>query len=482
MSRQALYRKYRSRSLDEVIGQEHVTEVLASAIEKKAFSHAYLFTGPRGIGKTSVARIVAYMVNDLKYGETSFDIIEIDAASHGLKEDIKDLIEKARIAPTREKYKVYIIDEVHSMKHDAFNTFLKLLEEPPEHVMFILATTDPQKLPATILSRTQRFHFRPVEQDKVVQHLKNIAEKEKIDIDDEALKLVAQRGEGSMRDSISLLDQLSGFGKKITADVVEELLGLVPSDQINEVIEALNKQDIKKVSQVLIKLKGDGISPSTIIKQLNLALLEKEQYDLIDKLLDAPRSVDPWLKIIAVLGASIEAKPKSEAKKPEKKAPAIETSAASKVEEIKVEYKKEVREEREEVSEETASESSAKTEKKVEKTEGVKETVAESKPKEGSPKEIDWEKVVEEAKKINVPYSAWIAHAYQEYDGETLTLYFKSKLHRNIIKEDKCWKTLRGALKALYENPPTVVVSDGPKPKSEVVSKVADIMGGGEVV
>lgn len=464
-----MYRKYRSKTLNEIIGQEHITDVLAPAIKNGVFSHAYLFTGPRGIGKTSVARIIAYMVNDLKYGETSFDIIEIDAASHGLKEDIKDLIEKARIAPTKEKYKVYIIDEVHSMKHDAFNTFLKLLEEPPEHVIFILATTDPQKLPATILSRAQRFHFRPVEQEKVIKHLKNIAKKEQIDIDDDALTMIAERGEGSMRDSISLLDQLSGYGKKITAKSVEELLGLIPEKQIKKITDSIGKHDIESINSVLTELKSQGISPNTVVSQLNKELLKTNHYELVYELLDATKSLDPWLKILAILGRycseSIDAlvvktiEPEKEVKKPEAK------------KEVACEVKTEV--------------ISNKQDEIVEKVEKMPEEVEvkeEEKVETSSPLEIDWQKIVTESKKLSGLCGAWIAQASHEYDGEVITLYFRTKLQRETMKEAKCWSTLKKTLKNLYENPPTVIVSDGPKPKSEKVSKVADIMGGGELL
>ena len=458
MSRTALYRKYRSKSLDEIVGQEHITDVLAPAIKKGVFSHAYLFTGPRGIGKTSVARIVAYMVNGLKYGEASFDIIEIDAASHGLKEDIKDLIEKARIAPSKDKYKVYIIDEIHSMKHDAFNTFLKILEEPPAHVIFIMATTDPQKLPATILSRAQRFHFRPVEQNKVIAHLKSIAKSEKIEIDDDALKLIAERGEGSMRDSISLLDQLSGFGEKITAKTVEELLGLAPNVQINKIVKALEDKDMAKISEVLQGLKGEGITVGTIVDQLNSELLAKSQYDLIEKLLDVQKSVDPWLKLTAILGIFTGGNVK------QKKAPAIETVAQQPDNEIKVEYK-----------------NIQKTTHKA-KEENSKPKAEEKEILGPLPDELDWPKVIEEAKKINAPFGAWIALSSHDYDEGRLTLYFRTKLQRSKMKEERCLLTLKDALKVVYNALPVIVISDGPRPKSETAAKVADIMGGGELI
>ncbi|HMH31205.1 MAG TPA: DNA polymerase III subunit gamma/tau, partial [Methylomirabilota bacterium] len=179
---QALYRKYRSKSLDEIVGQKHITETLSKALKQGKISHAYLFTGPRGVGKTSVARILAHEINGLPYTDDSahLDIIEIDAASNRRIDEIRELRDKVYVAPTSAKYKVYIIDEVHMLTREAFNALLKTLEEPPEHVVFILATTDAHKLPETIVSRTQRFNFKPADSKEVVGLLGNIAKKEKI--------------------------------------------------------------------------------------------------------------------------------------------------------------------------------------------------------------------------------------------------------------------------------------------------------------
>jgi len=177
---QALYRKYRSRSLDEVLGQDHVTNILRRALEQGKIAHAYLLTGPRGVGKTSVARILAHEINQLPYNEEAshLDIIEIDAASNNGVDDIRALREKAQVAPISAPKKIYIIDEVHMLSKPAFNALLKTLEEPPAHVVFILATTDADKLPATILSRVQQFFFRPIPTEIMARQLINIAEKE----------------------------------------------------------------------------------------------------------------------------------------------------------------------------------------------------------------------------------------------------------------------------------------------------------------
>ena len=210
----SLYRKYRPLKLEDVVGQPQVTEPLARALKTQNFAHAYLFTGPRGTGKTSVARIFAHAINGFAYTtEDSYvDIIEIDAASNTSVEDIRELTERVGIAPSQGKYKVYIIDEVHMLSRHAFNALLKTLEEPPAHVVFILATTDAHKVPVTISSRAQVFTFKLADPKTMQSHLRQIADAEKITIDDDALALVVEQGGGSFRDSLSLLDQVMALG------------------------------------------------------------------------------------------------------------------------------------------------------------------------------------------------------------------------------------------------------------------------------
>jgi DNA polymerase-3 subunit gamma/tau len=266
---QVLYRKYRSKSLDEIVGQEHITTTLKNALKTDAISHAYLFTGPRGVGKTSIARILAHEVNRLEYtGEDAhLDIIEIDAASNRGIDEIRDLREKVNVAPTLGKYKVYIIDEVHMLTTPAFNALLKTLEEPPAHVIFILATTESHKLPATIISRTQRYNFRPVEKAKVISHLQHIAKQEKLKIDATALEMIADHGEGSFRDSISLLNQAAGHDTSITAATIQSILGLPPETVLTQLFESL--ADSKQaVVAFLNQLYDQGYQAGTIAKHL----------------------------------------------------------------------------------------------------------------------------------------------------------------------------------------------------------------------
>jgi DNA polymerase-3 subunit gamma/tau len=301
---QALYRKYRSKSFDEVVGQDHITKTLRSAIEAGKISHAYLFTGPRGTGKTSVARILAHEVNQLPYEENQpihLDIIEIDGASNRRIDEIRDLRERVHIAPTSAKYKVYIVDEVHMLTKEAFNALLKTLEEPPAHCIFILATTEVHKLPETIISRTQRFNFKPIDKVKIIEHFAKIAKKEKIDITKEALELISDHGEGSMRDSLSLLDQLSATGKTIDEESVRQALGLPPEESILSLLTAINSGDSRSALEILSELKNNGANPASVAASLSSKLRQdilqnsRSQHTtpLLRQLLNVPSSSQP---------------------------------------------------------------------------------------------------------------------------------------------------------------------------------------------
>ncbi len=286
---QVLYRKYRSKNLSEIVGQEHITKTLGEALKSDRLSHAYLFTGPRGVGKTSVARILAHEVNGLPYTDDKphIDIIEIDAASNRRIDEIRDLREKVHTMPSSAKYKVYIIDEVHMLTKEAFNALLKTLEEPPAHVIFILATTDPNKLPETIISRTQRFSFKPIDNLSAVSHLKEIARKEKIKITDPALELIAEHGDGSFRDSISLLDQVGSSGQEVTEDDVRRILGIPPSLAIDKLVATINSQKgtYKEIADELKDLSDQGFSAQLLAKRL--------MNDLRDKLIDGSLNLEP---------------------------------------------------------------------------------------------------------------------------------------------------------------------------------------------
>lgn len=302
---QAYYRKYRSKNLSEIVGQEHITHTLQKAVQAGKLSHAYLFTGPRGVGKTSVARILAHQINNLPYDEEKphIDIIEIDAASNRRIDEIRDIRDKVHIAPASAKYKVYIIDEVHMLTKEAFNALLKTLEEPPAHVIFILATTEVHKLPETIISRTQRFSFKPIDDTDAVNHLADIAKQEGIAVDESALRLIARHGKGSFRDSISLLDQLASSGEAVTDEVVRQLLGVPAERAVTDLIDAIMAGDTSAALAQLETMKAGGSTPNLVAeelaKQIRAGIITKtipalpETMRLLEQLVEVPAKHRP---------------------------------------------------------------------------------------------------------------------------------------------------------------------------------------------
>ena len=244
---QALYRKYRPQTFTDIVGQNHIVSVLKNAIDKDQISHAYLFYGSRGTGKTSIAKIFANEVNgNEEYQKENVDIIEIDAASNNGVDEVRDIKEAIKFLPTEGKYKVYIIDEVHMLTTAAFNALLKTLEEPPAHVIFILATTEIHKIPATILSRCQRFEFKNLSQEQLIDRLKYISEKEGIVIEDAAIEKIATLAKGGLRDAISILDQVSNYSEKITLDHILEVTSSISEDDILEFYRSLLQGDVTK--------------------------------------------------------------------------------------------------------------------------------------------------------------------------------------------------------------------------------------------
>ncbi len=286
MARQALYRKWRSQTFEDVIGQHHVTETLKNAIAADRVAHAYLFTGPRGTGKTSTARILAKAVNCTGDGEKPcnqceicnavtegrlMDLIEIDAASNTSVDDIRDLRDKVGFRPGEAKMKFYIIDEVHMLSKSAFNALLKTLEEPPPHVIFVLATTEPEKIPATIKSRCQRFDFRRINVADIVGRLQFIVENEALRADTDALTFIARQAGGSMRDAISLLDQLTAYGhEEISLELVHSVLGIAKNTATIGVIDCLLAEDVSGGLAQINDVISSGVEP----RQFLLEMLE----------------------------------------------------------------------------------------------------------------------------------------------------------------------------------------------------------------
>lgn len=467
----ALYRTYRSRSFDEVVGQTHVTDLLKNAIKSGKIAHAYLLTGPRGTGKTSVARIIAHAVNELEYSEDpNLDIIEIDAASNRRIDDIRDLREKVHIAPTSAKYKVYIIDEVHMLTGESFNALLKTLEEPPEHVIFILATTEVHKVPATIISRTQRYHFRPATTANITKHLAGIAKKEKIDYEPEALELLAHHARGSFRDSVSLLDQLSGLSEKITSSLVESVLGMAERERIDTIVDAIEKHDLETLVTQLEAVQAAGVSPIVLNDQLSRVLGERAKnqyqfYQLLDQLTDVPKAHDPNLKLIATLvrfakpttsrtAASHTPKTATVAAKPA----ALRTQAAIRAAEP---------------TPDTLTSSKA-------------DKAAVEKPAKPSNGVFDWPAVLEMVKKHHPPLFSVVSRAEMQYDdtAERLTLRFTYVLHRKKLEHPTYRKQLGAVMHDLFGSEPELIVTDtksSPTLTSDAQA-VAAIMGGGEPV
>lgn len=293
----ALYRKYRPISLNDVVGQDQITTPLKSAIKQGKISHAYLFIGPRGTGKTSVARIFAHAINNFDYQleDNYLDIIEIDAASNTGVDNIRELREKAIIAPTKGKYKVYIIDEVHMLTKSAANALLKTLEEPPEHVVFIMATTDAYKVPITISSRTQVHTFRLADPETMKAHLKKIADAENIPIEDSALDIVVRRGGGSFRDSLSILDQITTLSDQvITAELLERALGLPETQALSELLTAYAANDATTIHTLLKNLLNTGIKPETIASELIETIIQHPEPSLLSLLAKLPEVQPPF--------------------------------------------------------------------------------------------------------------------------------------------------------------------------------------------
>jgi DNA polymerase III subunit gamma/tau len=282
---QALYRKYRPKEWNEVVGQDHVVTTLKNAITADRVAHAYLFAGSRGTGKTTLARLLAKSVNCLNpdparrpdnqcenckaVNENRFlDLIEIDAASNTSVDDVRDLRDKINFSPSQGKYKIYIIDEVHMLSTAAFNALLKTLEEPPPHAIFVLATTEIHKIPATVLSRCQRHEFRRVPVDEIVKQLKTINKAEKIQADDDALIQIARQSAGGMRDAISLLDQLSSTGDKITLALAQTVLGTATSQTVLDVISSVMEHDPAHGLEAIHKALDAGADPRSLARQI----------------------------------------------------------------------------------------------------------------------------------------------------------------------------------------------------------------------
>ena len=489
----ALYRKYRSKSLDEIVGQSHVTDILSRALKQGKVAHAYLLTGPRGVGKTSIARILAHEINGLEYTDDSshLDIIEIDAASNNGVEDIRDLREKSRVAPTSAAKKVYIIDEVHMLSKAAFNALLKTLEEPPEHVVFILATTDSDKLPATIVSRTQRFGFRTIARNDAVTHLRFIADSEGIKIDDTALELIALHGDGSFRDSISLLDQVSSLvdeSETISAQHIEASLGLAPTTLVTSVLKAVKEHDQKSIVSLLKTSEEEGIQASVLLAQLIHAAREQlsagdaHAVELLDALVDVKSSHSPSLKLLTTLlklaspkstNVALVATPEPIG---EVHASLQDLAAQSTVEKPSLPPVKPAQAP-------TQQKAATATVKKVPTKTTLDEAVV-SKPKlPVNVDDFDWQSLVDYTKANHVALYSVLSKCVPEQDGAQLTLYTQNNFYKKKLDDSKYLPMLYTSLETLgVIGMDITTIPTPPPPKDSQAAAVAAIMGGGEEV
>lgn len=451
----ALYRKYRPTKISDVIGQDQVTIPLENALKKGTFSHSYLFTGPRGCGKTSVARIFAHEVNKFKYEieDNYTDIIEIDAASNTGVDNIRELREKASIAPSTGKYKVYIIDEVHMLSKSAFNALLKTLEEPPAHVIFIMATTDAYKVPITITSRAQVYNFQLASPDVMQRHLKSIVEKEKIKITDDALSVIVARGGGSFRDSISLLDQMSTLAtddQEITREMMERSLGLPEQSQTTHLLTAYEQGNTAEITDLLKSIINSGTKPEIVAENLISAIIEDPKPTLLPLLSKLPEVKAPFSEAKLLL-AFLE----NTAVTP------VATPIAPKI------------------TEKPPVLAQEKPAKAIPKKEPAPAPVPEVPVPEAIPTRpttFDWDSYLENVKNVNLAIASTLSKCTYKLDGTILKIITERKIHKTILNSANNQRVLQKFLPDGY----TVEIGDATEltNSSAEFSKISDIMGG----
>lgn len=478
----ALYRKYRSKSLDDIVGQTHITNILRAQIAAGRISHAYLLTGPRGVGKTSIARILAHEINSLPYTDDSshLDIIEIDAASNNGVEDVRDLRERVQIAPSQAAYKVYIIDEVHMLSRQAFNALLKTLEEPPAHVVFILATTDVDKLPATIISRVQRYNFRAISRDSATRHLRQIADSESITIDDEALDLIAEHGRGSFRDSISLLDQLQHLAApdtSITRAMVAESLGLADHETVSQLLDAYLGSDRHEIVRLLADHQSSGANSAILVEQL-IAAIQPRLTDqpallpLLDRLLEVLRSSRPHLKLLTTLTLPLIDLPSRAT--PPQEAPTVQSAPSD----IKSATKKSTKTE--------SKKSAKKSEQAVKPATASDKTTASTNDEPVDPavsRDFDWQRLLDTARAKSVALYGTLHKAEHTYDGATLRIYAGNSFNAKKLEETKYRPKLMEALSEIGHPEAEIdITPDKKPPEDSQAAAIIAMMGGGEQV
>lgn len=462
----SLYRSYRSRSFDEIIGQDHITTVLKNSLKNESVGHAYLLSGPRGVGKTSTARILAHAVNEINYeGENiNLDIIEIDAASNRRIDEVREIRERVHIAPVAGKYKVYIIDEVHMLTKEAFNALLKTLEEPPAHAIFILATTESHKIPDTILSRCIRLNFKPINNDLLTSHLKNIAKSEKINISDSALAILAEHSNGSFRDGISLLEQVKYVADKIDDSQVNMMLGLSSTKTIDYIVTALESGDIINLRKTLDDAYSSGANESVLASQISAKLREAltsegrlnqdKLLQVLHELLYVAGSSNSRIELeLALTTLALSSK---------------RTVARKDVHPVATEVsKKEIKKDRMDNSETPVYEIADVQIEKTDKNDGL------------------WQEFLNELKTVNNTLYGIARMAEVSEEEQKIDLKFKFAFHYKQINEPKNLQIFNELLHKLTKDPPKIVVSkleSENKPKNDSLKNLSNIFGGHEVL
>ena len=480
----ALYRRYRPQSLEEVVAEKQVTEPLLASLEKGQIGHAYLFVGPRGCGKTSVARILAHQINGFKYEleDNYLDIIEIDAASNTGVDNIRELRERAVVAPVEGKYKVYIIDEVHMLSKSAFNALLKTLEEPPEHVVFIMATTDFQKVPATIVSRCQTYQFKLADESEMLEHLKKITKVEKIDIEDEALKIIINRGGGSFRDTLSLLDQISTIStKKISADSVREILGMPSSESVKILLDAYKSQDLDTIRNQIVELKKNNVDIPQIAEQMIAQIINKmdiQSLAIVEPLTEVPKSNFPEVKLLSILATpSIKAPVvvQSASQMTQPKVPEPPKAAPKPEAKPKPEVKPEPKPEEPDTKQESIAE--------IKQPEPVAEATKAPEPTKPQIVKTDfttndelWQAILDHVKEHACSIKSQMEESNYQIVDKTLTIYTGKKFYKSQIEKK------RGIIAEVCPSDYDIVISEESMRSDETMANIAEIMGGGEEV
>lgn len=499
----ALYRKYRPLKLADVVGQDDTIRQLQTQLTNQKISHGYLFVGARGCGKTSVARIFAHEINHFDYQleDNYVDIIEIDAAVFTMVENIRELRDKAMLAPTTGKYKVYIIDEIHMLSKNAFNALLKILEEPPEHIVFIFATTNPEKIPATILSRVQIFHFKLADKSVMQPFLENICQKEGINIEKDALSLLIEQGGGSFRDSLSILDQLSNLhpdkSTLITTEEVSSALGVPKQVLIQEILTSYEQENVDQIRSLVEELINQGNKAEGIATSLIKAIVQNptaKNLHLIEKLYAVNGEFASAKLIVALILDHFKATPMTIAEPATPATPVTPTSPATQEESAKPSINPEIRERLVKISK------SKLTEKIQERAEIQNQQVqveAMTIPEavvSGSG-DFSAKGFLENIRNIAETLFVPLNKSYFTYKSNQLEIYPSAKVWFNILNSKNNLEVLRTAINGLniiimnpdeHKIPSTAVdfnqfsagkLEAAPKSDDTSLSAISDIMG-----